>query len=45
VQVNVFIWIMYVYRNGIFIGIAVLFVNNFFFFFQLKKSKLAKEGK
>jgi len=42
---NVLIWILYLYRNGMFIGIAFLFVKIFFFFFRIKKAKIAKEGK
>lgn len=42
---NMYIWIMYVYRNSLFVGIAVLFLRLFKFFFLIKKAKLAKEGK
>lgn len=42
---NLYIWIMYVYRNSLFVGIAILFLSLFKFFFIIKKAKLAKEGK
>ena len=42
---NLYIWIMYIYRNTLFIGISFLFLRLFKFFFIIKKAKLAKEGK
>jgi Ni/Fe-hydrogenase subunit HybB-like protein len=42
---NMYIWIMYIFRNVLFVGIAVLFLRLFKFFFIIKKAKLAKEGK
>jgi len=42
---NIYIWIMYIFRNILFVGIAVLFLRLFKFFFIIKKAKLAKEGK
>ena len=42
---NIIIWFMYLYRNGIYVSISVLFVKVFFFFFRIKKAKLAKEGR
>ena len=42
---NLYIWILYVFRNTVFVGIAVLFLTLFKFFFIIKKAKLAKEGK
>jgi len=36
---------MYVYRNALFVGIAILFLRLFQFFFLIKKDKLAKDGK
>jgi hypothetical protein len=42
---NMYIWILYVFRNTVFVGIAVLFLTLFKFFFIIKKAKLAKEGK
>jgi hypothetical protein len=42
---NMYIWIMYIFRNVLFVGIAVLFLRLFKFFFIIKRAKLAKEGK
>lgn len=42
---NMYIWIMYIFRNILFVGIAVLFLRLFKFFFIIKRAKLAKEGK
>ena len=42
---NLYIWIMYIYRNTLFVGISFLFLRLFKFFFIIKKAKLAKEGK
>ena len=42
---NLYIWIMYIGRNVFFVGISVLFLVLFKFFFLIKKAKLAKEGK
>jgi hypothetical protein len=42
---NMYIWIMYIFRNILFVSIAVLFLRLFKFFFIIKRAKLAKEGK